>query len=74
MLGLLRRLRLPVAAAANAGRVMDALRKDKKRKADRIHFVLLDDIGRAAVEEIEIRELEKLTAAAAEIFAKGSRS
>ena len=26
---------------------MDAVRKDKKREADRIHFVLLEDIGRA---------------------------
>ena len=74
MLGLLRRLRLPVTAAADAGRVMDALRKDKKRKADRIHFVLLDDIGRAAVEEIEIRELERQAAEIAEMLGTGSRS
>ena len=74
MLGLLRRLRLPVTAAADAGRVMDALRKDKKRKADRIHFVLLDDIGRAAVEDIEIRELERQAAEIAEMLGTGSRS
>jgi len=74
MLGLLRRLRLPVTAAADAGRVMDALRKDKKRKADRIHFVLLDDIGRAAVEEIEIRELERQATEIAEMLGTGSRS
>jgi 3-dehydroquinate synthetase len=53
---------------------MDALRKDKKRKADRIHFVLLDDIGRAAVEEIEIRELERQAAEIAEMLGTGSRS
>jgi 3-dehydroquinate synthase len=64
-------LRLPVAAAADPGRVIDALRRDKKRKADRIHFVLLDEIGRAAVEEIEIRELERHTTELAEVLRPG---
>jgi 3-dehydroquinate synthase len=71
VIGLLRRLRLPVAAAADPGRVIDALRRDKKRKADRIHFVLLDEIGRAAVEEIEIRELERHTTELAEVLRPG---
>jgi 3-dehydroquinate synthase len=69
--GLLRRLRLPVAAAADPGRLIDALRRDKKSKADRIHFVLLNDIGRAVVEEIEIRELKRLAEEAPEIFRPG---
>lgn len=71
IIALLRRLRLPVAAAAEFGRVMDALRRDKKRAASRIHFVLLDEIGRAAVEEVEIRELERQAAQCREIFRQG---
>jgi 3-dehydroquinate synthase len=60
--GLLRRLRLPVSTAASPDRVIEALRRDKKREAAGIHFILLDDIGRASVEEIEIRELERQVA------------
>jgi 3-dehydroquinate synthase len=56
---LLRRLRLPVSTAADPERVIEALLRDKKREAAKIHFVLLDDIGRAAVEEVEICELER---------------
>jgi 3-dehydroquinate synthase len=59
MTALLRRLRLPVAAAADPKQVLEALRRDKKREAAVIHFVLLDDIGRASVKEIELRELER---------------
>jgi 3-dehydroquinate synthase len=72
--GLLRRLRLPVTAAIDRGRAIEALRRDKKREGDRIHFVLLDDIGRAAVEAIDIRELERLTAEAAELSGQGVQS
>jgi 3-dehydroquinate synthase len=57
--GLLRRLRLPVSTAGDRVRMMDALRRDKKREAARIHFVLLEDIGKATVEEVEIGELER---------------
>lgn len=59
MTALLRRLRLPVAAAADPKQVLEALRRDKKREAAVIRFVLLDDIGRASVKEIGIRELER---------------
>jgi len=59
MTALLRRLRLPVAAAADPKPVLEALRRDKKREAAVIRFVLLDDIGRASVKEIELRELER---------------
>jgi len=38
----------------------DAIRKDKKRAGDTIHYVLLDDIGKAVVEEIGIDELTRL--------------
>jgi 3-dehydroquinate synthase len=71
-IALLRRLRLPVWADADPRRVMEALRKDKKREASRIRFVLLDDIGRATVEEIEIRELERLASEFPEILRQRS--
>jgi 3-dehydroquinate synthase len=60
IIALLRRLRLPVSAEVDPRRVLQALRLDKKREDFRIHFVLLDDIGQARVEEIEIQELERL--------------
>jgi 3-dehydroquinate synthase len=56
---LLRRLRLPVAAAADLKQVLAALRRDKKREDAVIGFVLLDDIGQASLKAIEIRELER---------------
>jgi 3-dehydroquinate synthase len=60
ILGLLGRLRLPCSAIVDPGRMVDALRRDKKREATEIHFILLDDIGKAAVEEIAIDELAML--------------
>jgi 3-dehydroquinate synthase len=47
---------------------LDAVLRDKKREADRIHFVLLEDIGRAVVEEIPIAELKKSAAAFEDIL------
>jgi 3-dehydroquinate synthase len=69
---LLRRLRLPVSTAADPGRVLAALRRDKKREAARIHFVLLDDIGRAVVEEVDIHELERWALGFPEMIRQGS--
>ncbi|MEE9612965.1 MAG: 3-dehydroquinate synthase [Desulfatiglandales bacterium] len=56
--GLLDKLKLPTGLQIDRERVVDALRKDKKRKGDSINFVLLHGIGRAVVEEISIKELE----------------
>jgi 3-dehydroquinate synthetase len=42
--------------------VVDAVLKDKKRDADRIHFVMLEEIGRAVVEEVPIAELKAAAA------------
>jgi 3-dehydroquinate synthase len=68
IIALLCRLRLPVSADIDPRRVMEALRRDKKRAASRIHFVLLDDIGQSRVEEIEIQELERLASEFPEIL------
>jgi 3-dehydroquinate synthase len=60
VLRLLETLRLPHSAAADPARVMEAMLRDKKRRAQRIHFVLLEGIGRAAVVELSFSELETL--------------
>jgi 3-dehydroquinate synthase len=58
--GLLQRLGLPVGCRAEPAQVIDAVRKDKKRHEDSIHFVLLRGIGEAVVEKVSLRELEAL--------------
>jgi len=57
---LLRKLKLPTKIKLDRERVLDALRKDKKRKMDSIQFVFLQGIGNAVVEEISIKELENV--------------
>lgn len=56
--GLLGKLGLPVRIDMDPALIADALRKDKKRQAGVIHFVLLDGIGKAHVEPIGIGELK----------------
>ena len=53
-------LDLPVRADANAAAVIEALGRDKKRKGDVVHFVLLRGIGEAAVEKIPLALLRTL--------------
>lgn len=55
---LLQKIGLPVRIQAEKKSVIDALKKDKKRKGDRIYFVLLNEIGNAFVEQIAITDLE----------------
>jgi len=55
---LLKNLRLPTGIRLDGKEVLDALRRDKKRKGDRIHFVFLQGIGNAVVQELPMKELE----------------
>lgn len=55
---LLANLGLPTTIDMPAGPLVDALRRDKKRGGDAVHFVLLDGLGRAVVEPIPLSELE----------------
>ena len=55
---LLKRLGLPTRLQFNREMVLGALRKDKKRQSEDIHFVLLKSLGHAIVEKISIQELE----------------
>ena len=55
---LLQRMKLPVDFPFQREMVFEALKKDKKRKSDKIDYVLLDSIGHAVIAEIPISELE----------------
>jgi 3-dehydroquinate synthase len=57
---LLRKLKLPTKIKLDRARVLDALRRDKKRKRSSMHFVFLRGIGNAVVEEISLKELESI--------------
>jgi 3-dehydroquinate synthase len=57
---LLSNFKLPVQCEGNREAIMDAIRKDKKREGEDIHFVLLDGIGKARIEKIKIRELQEV--------------
>ena len=55
---LLERLDLPVRSELDPAQVFKALAKDKKRQQAHIHFVCLERIGRAVVQNIPLRSLE----------------
>jgi 3-dehydroquinate synthase len=55
---LLSDLGLPLEIPCPKERLLEALRKDKKREGDRVHFVLLEALGRAGVEDLSFEELE----------------
>lgn len=54
---LLQNLKLPTSIEANREKLIRAIMRDKKREKDNIHFVLLEGIGKAVVEQIAIDEL-----------------
>ena len=58
---LLQNLNLPTRLKTPGGQLLNALKKDKKRKGDKIDFVLLHSLGNAVVEEISLKELEATT-------------
>ena len=55
---LLKKIGLPTAATANRGRMMDVIRRDKKRRGDVIRMPVLDGIGNARIVDVRIDELE----------------
>ena len=56
---LLNDLSLPTRFDSKTEGVAEAIGKDKKRAGDHIHFVLLNGIGNAVVEQIAIEELKE---------------
>ena len=59
---LLQRLGLPTRHSIDRKKVLEALRKDKKKEGEDIHFVYLQGLGHAVVERTPFRELEDLEA------------
>jgi 3-dehydroquinate synthase len=55
--GLLAALGLPLRIPCPPEKLLEGLRKDKKRAGDLVHFVLLQGLGRAVVEEMTWEEL-----------------
>ena len=48
---------LPIRSSVEIPSMLTTMRKDKKREGQQIHFVFLEALGRACVEEIEFEEL-----------------
>lgn len=57
---LLQQLQLPTEIDVDKKKIWDAFKKDKKREGRGIHFILLNKIGEALVQEIPLRELEEI--------------
>lgn len=55
---LLQKLKFSIQVDADRALMLDAIRRDKKREADVVHFVLLCGIGQAVVEKISLEKLE----------------
>jgi 3-dehydroquinate synthase len=60
IVSLLKLYGLPVEIPLKSIDILDAIRKDKKRENDIIHFVLLKRIGEAETRAIPIKDLEKM--------------
>ena len=55
---LLSYFQLPIKYKGERSVIMDAVRKDKKREGENIHFVLLNGIGSSRIETISMDELQ----------------
>jgi 3-dehydroquinate synthase len=48
---------LPLKVQVDADNVWEALSKDKKREGQRLHFILLEQIGKAMIKSFSIHNL-----------------
>jgi len=60
LLRLLDLLELPTSIHINSSQLVHALKKDKKKEGDTVHFVFLNAIGKGVVEQISFKTLERL--------------
>jgi 3-dehydroquinate synthase len=60
VMSLIKKYGLPVHQAYNAAEVLDVMKADKKKVRDVISYVLLEKIGKAVVQPIEMSEVEKI--------------
>lgn len=55
---LLQKLKFSIQVDTDRALMLDAIRRDKKREVDGVHFVMLRSIGQAVVEKIPLEKLE----------------
>jgi len=60
MTNLLKALGLPTELELQPEKALAAMKRDKKRDGDKLHFVLLNDLGSAEVVEITFEELKEI--------------
>ncbi len=60
VVALIKKYGLPVHQSYNAKKVIDVMMADKKKVKDVINYVLLQKIGKAVIEPIEINEIENI--------------
>jgi 3-dehydroquinate synthase len=60
VVSLIKKYGLPVHQAYNAAEVLDVMKADKKKVRDVISYVLLEKIGKAVVQPIEMSDAEKI--------------
>lgn len=60
LVALLKKYELPVRQELNHAAILQLLRKDKKRSGSDINFVLLDEIGKASVAKISLKNIEDM--------------
>lgn len=58
--GMLQAVGLPVSFQGRAERIIDGIRKDKKRDDDNIYAILIHGIGMAVMEKVNIKEIEEI--------------
>jgi len=59
VIDLLDKYGLPTDAEFDKGRVLEILKKDKKKEKDHINYILLEKIGKGKIKQIPIKQLEK---------------
>ena len=60
LIQLLRDFGLPTDLDLPKDQVAEALRKDKKKSGDMIHYVLIETLGRAKVVDLDLDEVDRL--------------
>ena len=51
---------LPLRLPLDMDAILNAMRKDKKRDGDRIHFVFLESLGNAVIEDLAFKDLQAM--------------
>ncbi len=60
LIRLIEKYELPASIPYDAGRIMEIMLLDKKKESQHIHYILLDDIGKAVIKPIPVAQLEDL--------------